>query len=126
MKLFPLRTHALVDYFVALLLLIAPWTLPFPDATTARMSLTAGALLIGYSVMTDYDIAVLRFIPVPVHRTLDLLLGAALLFAPIHFAVTGYAAAVFVVLGLLLIGLALLTRGTFSHTGQDKPVVPGA
>jgi hypothetical protein len=126
MKKFSPRVHALLDYLVALLLLMIPWILPFPDETTAKMSLAAGAILATYSLMTDYEIAVLRFIPMPVHRTLDLLLGGGLLFSPIHFATTGYAAAVFIVLGLLLLSLAFLTRGSFSHTGQDKPVVPGA
>jgi hypothetical protein len=120
------RSHAILDYVVAFLLLVLPWLVPFPDETTAKISLAAGAVLATYSLMTDYDVAVLRFIPMPIHRTLDLLLGAGLLFSPIHFATTGYAAAAFIILGLMMLGLAFLTRGNFSHTGQDKPVVPGA
>jgi hypothetical protein len=100
--------------------------LPFPDETTAKISLAAGAILATYSLMTDYEVAVLRFIPMPVHRALDLLLGGGLLFSPIHFATTGFAAAVFICVGLLMVGLAFLTGGKFSPTGQDKPVVPGA
>jgi hypothetical protein len=126
MKRISPRIHALLDYVAAGFLLIVPWLLPFPDETTARMSLAAGSILAVYSLMTDYDIAVLRFVPMPVHRALDLLLGVLLLFSPIHFATTGYAAAVFITVGLLLLALSFLTRGAFSHTGQDKPVVPGA
>jgi hypothetical protein len=75
--------------------------------------------------MTDYEIAILRFIPFPIHRALDFFVGVGLLFAPIHFAVTGYPSALFIVLGLLLVVLALRTRGNFSPTGLDKPLFPG-
>ena len=38
----------------------------------------------------------------------------------------GLPAVLFVILGLLLVFMAFMTRGQFSHTGRDQPIVPGA
>jgi hypothetical protein len=37
----------------------------------------------------------------------------------------GIAAIVFAVIGIFVIAAAFLTRGRFSDTGADKPIVPG-
>ena len=122
----PITVHGIADYLVGLLLVASPYFLPFPDNPMKGIALTAGGVLLAYSIMTDYPVALLRFIPFPIHRTFDLLAGGALAFAPIHFAVHGAPAALFIVLGVCLILNAFFTRGRFSKTGQDYPVVPGA
>lgn len=79
-----------------------------------------GAVILLYSAMTDYPLGLLRFVPFPIHKTVDLLAGGGLVYAPIHFAVHGLPAALYMVL------MAFLTRGRVSPTGQDNPVVAGA
>jgi hypothetical protein len=118
--------HGVLDYLTGLLLVTSPSYLPFPDNSMKMIGFALGGAVILYSLMTDYPPGLLRFVPFPVHRTLDFFVGFGLLFSPIHFAVHGAPAVLFVVLGLLLMALAFLTRGRFSHTGQDNPVLPGA
>lgn len=122
----PITLHGVADYLIGALLVACPYLLPFPDNPMKEIAITSGAVLIMYSIMTDYPPAILRFIPFPVHRAFDLLAGGALAFAPIHFAVHGVPAIVFIVLGVCLLALALFTRGKFSRTGQDNPIFPGA
>lgn len=120
-----IKTHGVVDYLVGLLLVTSPVTISYPDDTMKIIGVAFGAVILVYSAMTDYPLGLLRFIPVPVHRAADLLAGGGLAFSPIHFAVHGLPAVLFVVLGVCLLVVAVLTSGKFSNTGQDNPILPG-
>ncbi|MEA3213543.1 MAG: hypothetical protein QOE70_6600 [Chthoniobacter sp.] len=122
----PIRVHGIVDYAAGILLVASAFVLPYPDNPMKMIAVVFGAIILLYSAMTDYPLGLLRFVPFPIHRTADLFAGGGLAFAPIHFAVHGIPAALFVTVGALLILMAFLTRGRFSPTGQDNPVVPGA
>jgi hypothetical protein len=121
-----INIHGILDYLTGILLVTSPLYLPFPDNPLKIIAFALGGAVLLYSLMTDYPPALLRFVPFPVHRTLDFFVGFGLCFSPIHFAAYGAPAVLFVILGLLLMVLAFLTRGQFSHSGQDQPVVPGA
>lgn len=122
----PIKAHGIVDYATGLLLVLSPLFLPYPDNPMKGIAMFAGVTILLYSAMTDYPLALLRFVPFPVHRAIDLLIGGGLAFAPIHFAVYGWPAVLFVALGGLLIVMSFFTRGRFSPTGQDNPIIPGA
>ena len=118
------RVHGIADYLIAALLIVSPFILPYPDNPMKVIALVFGAIILLYSMMTDYPLGVLRFVPFPFHRAADMFAGGGLGFAPIHFAVSGAPAVLFVILGGALVAMAFLTRGQFSPTGQDNPVVP--
>lgn len=118
--------HGICDCLAGLLMVTSPLYLHYPTKDAEIIAFAFGGAVILYSLMTDYPLAILRFVPFPVHRTLDFFLGVALLLSPIEFGVNGPRAVLFVVLGLLLIGLAFMTRGHFSASGDDQPIVPGS
>lgn len=122
----PIRTHAVIDYLTGAILVLSPFVILFPDNPMKMIAFAFGAIILLYSSMTDYPLGLLRFVPFPIHKGVDLFVGGGLAFAPIHFAVHGAPAVLFVVLGAALVLLAFLTRGRFSPTGQDNPIVPGA
>ena len=83
------------------------------------VALGAGALL--YSLFTDYELGVVRRIPMPVHLGLDLGSGLLLAVSPWLF---GFAAFVWVphlVFGLLEVGAALMTKRMPSSARQTRP-----
>jgi hypothetical protein len=121
-----IRVHGIVDYVAAVLLVGSPSFIAYPDNPMKMMAVVFGAIILLYSSMTDYPLGLLRFVPFPFHRAADLLIGGSLAFAPIHFAVHGVPAVLFIIVGAALILMAFLTRGRFSPTGQDNAVVPGA
>jgi hypothetical protein len=122
----PIRTHAIIDYLTGAILLLSPFAIPFPDNPMKGIAFAFGAVIVLYSSMTDYPLGLLRFVPFPIHKGVDLFVGGGLAFAPIHFAAHGAPAVMFVVLGAGLVLMAFLTRGRFSPTGQDNPIAPGA
>lgn len=105
------RTHGYADYLVGIVLILAPYILGFADGTAAQwvpQILGAGAIV--YSLLTDYELGVVRAIPMPVHLGLDFASGLLLLASPWLF---GFADRIFwphVLFGLVEIGASLVTQ----------------
>lgn len=111
MRFVPTRVHGMLDYLVGALLIIAPWFFAPPGAATA-VPVTLGFAALAYSLFTDYELGVVRRIPMPVHLNLDLASGLALLASP---WLLGFGHIVWLphfVLGLFEIGAAVTARQT--------------
>ena len=110
-----LKTHNLLDYVLGAALLAAPWIFGFASITKASsVFLFFGAVLILYSLLTNYHYSAMRIIPLGLPMTLDALMGVILILAPVIFGYRVFLSesqyASHVVLGLCAIGLVALTR----------------
>jgi len=108
MKITPTLLHAVADYAMAGLLLIAPWLFGFShDAAATSCTLAFGLTTLLYSLFTDYELSFRRVIPMAGHLALDAACGALLIGAPF---IMGYYHTVWVphlVLGCVEVGFAL-------------------
>ena len=87
------KIHGVIDYGTALLLLVAPYLFGFADGGAAQwVPMLLGLSIIIYSLLTDYELAAARKIPLPVHLVLDFGGGALLAVSPWLF---GFADVVF-------------------------------
>ena len=126
MRFIPTRAHGVIDYLTGALLVAAPYLLGFADSTAAQwVPQILGAALIGASLLTDYELGVVRVIPMPVHLVLDVAAGALLAASPWLFGFADRVWVPHVVLGLAEIGAGLTTRtvpettaGTSTTTGR--------
>jgi hypothetical protein len=115
-RFIPTRVHGALDYIVGVLLVAAPWLFGFDRGgaeTWVPVVLGAGAIL--YSLFTDYELGVVRRIPMPVHLTLDLASGVLLAVSPWLFGFADYVWAPHLVLGLFEVGVSLTTQKTPTH-----------
>jgi SPW repeat len=118
MRVFPTRVHGVVDYAMGLLLIVARWLFGFAAwgaETWVPAILGIGA--IGYSFFTDYDLGLIRALPMRTHLVLDAGLGVFLAASPWIF---GFADLVYLpqlILGLVAITAALTTRTTPDDRG---------
>lgn len=79
----PTRIHGVLDYLLGAALIAAPWLLGFAaGGAETWVPVGAGVLVIGYSLLTDYELGLLRRIGMPVHLYLDALLGVLLAVSP--------------------------------------------
>lgn len=77
------RTHALLDYLVGLLLIVAPFLFGFADGTAAQMVPTIlGAGTVVYSLITRYELSLAKIIPYRIHLGIDAAAGIVLLASP--------------------------------------------
>jgi len=105
------RTHGFADYAVGLLLIVAPYLFGFADGGPAQwVPMALGAILIGYSLLTDYELGAVHLIPMPVHLGLDIGGGALLFFSPWLFGFADVIVWPHVLVGLVEICTASITR----------------
>ena len=111
MRFISTRTHGWLDYSVGLLMIFAPWLFNFAGGgaeTWIFVVLGAAALL--YSLLTRYELGLIKAIPMRAHLTLDFLSGVLLALSPWLFGFADLVATPHVVFGLFEIGAALCTQ----------------
>ena len=121
MRFIPTRFHAPLDYIVGVALIAAPWILQFSEHTAPMvLSIVLGVGLIGYSLLTNYELGLWKIAPMAVHNLFDIVAGIVLVASPWLFGFADETANVwvpFVVVGVAAIFLGLTTKqqGGYSY-----------
>ncbi|MDP9381290.1 MAG: hypothetical protein M3Q29_14305 [Chloroflexota bacterium] len=110
----PTRVHGIVDYIEGPTLLAAPMLFGLQDvpasALAPRIAGTGSTL---YSLVTDYEVAPVRMLPMAGHLALDVMAGSLLAASPwlFGFAKSGRQYWLpHVLVGVGKVGIALMTR----------------
>lgn len=117
MRFIPTRVHGIVDYLMGVLLILLPWLLGFAQGgaeTWIPVILGAGVLV--YSLFTDYELGLVRRLPMPTHLTLDAMGGALLAISPWLFGFADQVYLPHLILGIAEIMAALTTHKVPSGT----------
>ncbi|CAN7753793.1 hypothetical protein [Rhizobium sp. LjRoot258] len=105
--------HAyLIDYPVAIVLLVAPFFLKLGDSGPVAMwlSVITGVAALILPLLTDHPTGFIKIIPYPIHLWIDRAVGVAFLVAVSAFGFTGIDAWYYGVLGVAV----LLTTSVFN------------
>jgi SPW repeat len=107
--------HATLDYPLGLVLILAPWIFGFSDVGGAAVAvpIVVGALVIGQSLITDWELSLADILPLPMHLTMDVLAGAVLAVSPFVFGFSDEGTNAWlphVIAGVGLIGAGLMTQ----------------
>src|SRR3954447_292663 len=113
MRFIPTRMHGAMDYLVGALLIAAPWIFQFSDNGAAKWtSIGVGIAMLGASMMTNYELGVIRIIPMHAHLVMDAILGVFLAASPwiVGYSTEGSNAwAPMLVIGILELGAAAMS-----------------
>jgi hypothetical protein len=105
------KTHGYLDYIMGMLLIAAPWIFGFArEGAETWVPVVLGAAVILYSLITDYELGISPVISMRTHLTLDLMGGAILAASPWIFGFADYIWAPHLILGILEMGAALMTK----------------
>lgn len=110
MRFLSTRAHGALDYIVGIVLIGLPYMAGTSDHGIGQwLPILLGLGTIIYSLLTRYELAIVRVIPMPVHLILDAAAGLVLIISPWLF---GFAdrAWLFVLIGLFEIVVTLVTR----------------
>lgn len=120
MKIISTKAHGYLDYIMGVLLIGAPWIFGFArNGAETWVPVVLGAGTILYSILTDYELGAARVISMRTHLILDMVGGLLLAVSPWLF---GFAEDVWqphLILGILEVGAALMTKST---PGTEKQV----
>ena len=110
----PTRVHGVLDYAMGFLLIVLPFLPGFPKGPGNTMPflvpIVLGAFAILYSLFTNYELGVVRWLHMIVHLYLDCISGVVLMIAPWLFSFEKRVYLPFVVLGVLEFGAAICTK----------------
>ncbi len=83
LRIIPTQVHGMLDYLTGSALLAAPGLLGIKDDPRAALTLRlAGGGATAYSLLTDYELGLVRLLPMPAHLALDAISGALLASSP--------------------------------------------
>jgi hypothetical protein len=121
MRLIPTKVHGVLDYLSGALLIASPWLFDFADHDTARwVAIAVGIAVLGLSIFTDYELGLVKQIPMSAHLTMDMLAGALLAASPWLFGFSDRVYLPHLILGLMEIGAGLLTQRTPSYESSTQ------
>jgi len=90
LRMIPTSVHGAVDYLTGGALLAAPKVLGIDDDRRAALVLrSAGGGALVYSLITDYELGLLRLLPMPAHLALDAASGVLVAASPWLFGFAG-------------------------------------
>lgn len=127
MKPIPTKTHGVIDYVVGIVLIVAPFLFGFADVPAARNSawiVGIGSLI--YSLLTNYELGLIKALPVRLHLGLDIIAGIFLAASP---WLLDYADEIFwphLLVGLAEVGIACMTRTAPESFSSLPHGTPGA
>jgi hypothetical protein len=109
--------HGMLDYAAAIVLITVPLLLNFQATSPLALwlSVAAGVLLVAYSLVTDYGLSLVKWIPFNTHLILDALAGAAFVLAPFLFGFEGLIRWFYLVNGAIVLLLVLVTDPRISR-----------
>lgn len=110
--------HAILDYPVALSLIILPFVLGLGGSHPLALwlAVSAGVAALILTVFTDHKLGLVRIIPYKIHVAVDLLVGLAFLLAPFAFGFSGIDAWYYWINAIAVITVVSLSEpGTFAR-----------
>ena len=111
MRFIPTKLHGIIDYLWGLSLLASPWVLGYADVPAAKwLAIAFGLGAILYSLITAYELGLVRILPMPLHLIVDGAGGAFLAASPFLFGFADRAAWPHVGFGLFSVAASLITR----------------
>lgn len=120
MKIISTKTHGVLDYLVGILLIASPWIFGFAENETAKwIPVVLGISALFYSLLTDYEFGMSKTISMRAHLALDTVSGIFLAASPWIFGFADQVYAPHLILGILEIGAAAMTKSNASHNVRN-------
>ena len=129
MRFIPTKIHGVLDYLTGIFLITAPWSFSFaseaaPGVTEnnakSLVPIILGIAVMLYSLFTDYEFGVSRKISMRMHLMLDLGGGILLAASPWLFGFADQVYLPHLIIGVLEIGAALMTKTKPAHSEEGK------
>jgi hypothetical protein len=126
-RFLPAWFHAIADYAVGALLIVVAVAVG-GSAGAVATGVVVGATVLLVSMLTKYPLGVAKVLPFPIHSAGDYLAAALLLVAPwaLNFASGDRGLAVlYIVLGVAVLAVSLITNYQYSPKRESSAVAPG-
>ncbi|WP_029037381.1 SPW repeat domain-containing protein [Salinimicrobium xinjiangense] len=114
------KIHGYLDYIMGLTLILLPLILKISSGAASTILVVLGAGVIVYSLITDYELGLLKILAMKTHLIVDIIGGIFLVASPWLFGFADEIIWPFVILGALEIGAGLLTKKEPSYESHPN------
>ena len=112
-----------MDYLMGIILIAAPWLLNFTrNGAETWLPVILGIGVILYSLFTNYELSLIKRIPMRTHLFLDVASGIILASSPWIFGFNDYVYLPHLILGIVEIAAGLMTQTSSRHVGYQTRV----
>ena len=118
MRFIPTTAHGLADYIVGFIVVGLPFYFGWTGASRIAF-VTLGLLVICYSLLTDYELGLLRILRIRLHLLLDVLFGLGMLAAPTLLRLPNGSRTPVYVIGVLSLVLSITAKIRAQGTQLD-------
>lgn len=109
MRIIPRSIHGFLDYATGLLLIGLPWFFGLTPGLSSQLVVVMGIVTVLYSLLTNYELGIVRVIPFRGHLLIDALSGVFFLLAPMALNLPLHDAPVYYAIGIFELLAALMT-----------------
>ncbi len=122
MRFIPTKVHGVLDYLVAIALILAPWIFGFANIGGAAViiPIVLGVGLIVYSLFTRYELGAFKLIAMPIHLVFDIVASLFLIASPFIFGFINEAPNAW--LPHIVVGVAVIIVVAFSQPAPGRSV----
>jgi hypothetical protein len=125
MKFLSTRTHTIIGLIVGAALIVAPWLFGFADngGAAVMVPIYVGIFILLSELTTTSPLSIVKLVPMRAHIMMDVLTGLFLLASPWLFGFNDLEANAWVphvIVGVMIVGYALVTRTTDEKTSIAK------
>ncbi len=126
MRFIPTKVHGVLDYVVAIALILAPWIFGFSGlgGPAVIIPIVLGIGLFLYSLLTRYELGAVKLIAMPVHLVFDLVASIFLIASPFIFGFINEAPNAW--LPHIAVGVAVIAVVAFSQPTPGRSVTEAA
>jgi len=111
MRFISTKIHGFLDYLVGVILVASPWIFKLnANSPEGAIFIVLGITAFAYSIFTNYELGLIRVLPVKFHLALDILSGLILAASPWMFKFHDLVYLPHLVLGLFEIAAGLMTQ----------------
>lgn len=122
MRFIPTKVHGVLDYVVAIALILAPWIFGFANIGGAAViiPIVLGVGLFVYSLFTRYELGAFKLIAMPIHLVFDIVASLFLIASPFLFGFINEAPNAW--LPHIVVGVAVIIVVAFSQPTPGRSV----
>lgn len=117
MRFISTKTHGILDYTWAILLIISPWLFNFATGGAARIiPMVIGIMVLLMALVTNYELGAIKKVSMSTHLTMDIIVGVFLAISPWLFGFNDIVYLPHLIFGLFAVGAGMFTKTSPSFT----------
>jgi hypothetical protein len=111
MRFISTKIHAILDFVIAITLIVFPWILGFAGGGPAQIVLVSvGILIAGMSLLTNHEFGIYKIVPMEIHLLVDAFLGLFLMMSPWLIGFAHVEIGPHILIGMLVIVVAVFSK----------------